>query len=113
MAIFVVLLFAFASVSVASISGALASGPTAALNALAIDTLVCQDQAASAAKAPVFKPCGKRINGQAIACHFDTGLLIDMRVENLEPSKSVQILHRSGEPDLSLSWPHYRPPQLS
>ena len=112
LAILAVLLFAFASVSVSAISAALASGPAGTVAAPAVDTLVRQADP-TAAKSPSFRPCEKRIKGQAVICHFDTGLLLDCLAHGFELPAVEQAALQAAGPELSLIWAPFRPPQLS
>lgn len=111
-AILAVLLFAFASVSVSTISAAWASGVAGPVAAPVVDTLVCQADLA-AAKSPSFKPCEKRINGQAVTCHFDTGLLLDCLAGTFERAAAEPVIFRAAVPELSLIRAPFRPPQLA
>ena len=112
-AILAALLFAFASVSVSTISGALASSPAGVSAVQTLDSAVCQAEHTPALKSPIFKPCGKRINGQSVICHIDSGLLHDDLACRFERPAQVQALFPTGSPELSLTWAHFRPPQLS
>lgn len=113
LAILAVLIFAFASVSVSAVSSALASSSAALVATSVLDALACQTEHPTMAKSPIFKPCEKRINGQAVVCHFDLGLPLDCLAYGFKRPALARAVFRGASPELSLTLAHFRPPQLS
>jgi hypothetical protein len=77
LALFIAVLFALASVSLATVSGVFAAdnGPGLATIVAAGPAALCVSDDGGPAKAPTFKPCAKKVNGQGVLCHADPGLL--------------------------------------
>ena len=73
-ALVIAVLFAVASLTLATVSAVFAAddGPGATTVTAVAFCLSGQD---APAKAPSFKPCGKRVNGFAVLCHADPVLL--------------------------------------
>lgn len=112
LAILAVLLFAFASVSLSAISGAVASDPFGVSLSQSHNVAFCQVEHETN-KGSIFRPCSKRINGQAVACHFDVGLPLDCLKYRFDGLARQLAALRAAEPKLSLPWAHFRPPQLA
>ena len=111
-AILAVLLFAFASVSLSAISGAVRSDSSEVSLSQSGHVAFCQVENGTD-RSSIFRPCSKRINGQVVACHFDAGLPIGgLNYRFKGPARQLAVV-RAAELELSLKWAHYRPPQLA
>ena len=105
---------AFAAVLAPAIGSARAGDVHyAALSVVATtDALVCLDVDAEHS-APIFKPCGKLLNGMAVLCHADPGILPLATAipcpEAAAVAATVTAVPQPGTRPLG----HYRPPRAA
>ena len=105
---------AFAAVLAPAIGSARAGDVHyAALSVVATtDALVCLDADAEHS-APIFKPCGKLLNGMAVLCHADPGILPLATAipcpEAAAVAATVTAVPQPGTRPLG----HYRPPRAA
>jgi len=78
----------------------------------ATDALACLDADAEQS-APIFKPCGKLLNGMAVLCHADPGILpLAMAIpcpEAAPVAATATAVLQPGTQPLG----HYRPPRAA
>lgn len=107
----ITVIFAWGSVAGSALASAMPASPVAMVDHIAASAVsdLCEEY--HPAKAPTFKPCGKKVNGKVVECHQNpivmptAAALLDVCAGAARPASRLQVTIQQASQDC------FRPPR--